>query len=456
MEATAPSVDPIPHVPSVQTAEQQDVTYERLRRVNGTHNNLCGWFKQHKILAVVVLTVLVTMVITSGIIVGVMMAVTKENTAVVKQDTDKSESSPATTLMVTKESTDNDVNTQTPVTMKDNINDDTKVGTDNDITTGTETQVTSQPIETTPSVASGNTASLIVIGGYWRGESLNTVDIYGLDSGRIEWSHQGELCPFTGYLSGRAVDTSNVYVIGGATYRYGVFSLQYRVARYSVVSNTWEQLPNMTQVTGTDLAVFIHEDTLHTAYNRDIWTLDLSQASAGTWTEENINLPHYVRGRNAVVTVGGRVFIIGKYVGYSKSVISWRPGTDEQWISVADMNVGRWSHELCSVTDGVDRIWVMAGCRHAHRQDSLKCTGFRQTHGHNKMLCQNIYLQTLAKLELRSVDITMATFMQYWELMDLTTQLMKKVSTYLTQWITNGVSLTLNSQQMLKNKQQLL
>ncbi len=27
------------------------------------------------------------------------------------------------------------------------------------------------------------------------------------------------------------------------------------------------------------------------------------------------------------------------------------------------MNVARWSYNLCSVTDGVDRIWVMAGCR---------------------------------------------------------------------------------------------
>ncbi len=97
MDATEPGVETIT---PVQPSEQQDSGYERLRRVIGTHN-LSGWLKQHKTLAVVVLAILVTMAITSGIIVAVMMAVTKENTVVVKQDADKRESSPSTTLLVT-------------------------------------------------------------------------------------------------------------------------------------------------------------------------------------------------------------------------------------------------------------------------------------------------------------------------------------------------------------------
>ncbi len=346
MDATAPGVDAIT---PVQPSEQHNSGYERAQHTNGTHN-LSGWFQQHKILSVVVLAGLVTMAIAAGVattagVVSIMMVVTKENTAVVK---DISEPSPATTLLVTKE---------------DNIKNDTKVGIGNDITTGTMTPVTSHPVETTL-----NAASLVVIGGLeWkrvkkRWESINTVDIYRLHSGRIEWSHQGESCPFTGYKFGRAVDGRSVYVLGGV---HGRFSPEYGVARYNVDGNTWQQLPNTTRDTSNGPAAFIHGEMLYLGYMTDMWTLDLSQVSAGTWTKQDIKLPHRIEGADTVVTVGERVFLIGEWTtGYSvTSVRSWRPGTNEPWRSVSDMNVARVSYDLCSVTDGVDRIWVMGGSR---------------------------------------------------------------------------------------------
>ncbi len=329
-------VDATVPVPPGPTSEQQDTEYERLRHRNRTHN-LSGWLKLHKTLVAVLLTVLVTVVITAGIIVGVMMVVTKENTVVVKEDADKSEPSPATTLLVAKDGTDNDNNTKTPVT--------------------------SQPIKTTPSVDPGNIASFVVIGGYQneRTESFDTVDIYRVDSGKIEWSHNGMPSPFTGDRLGRVVGNGDVYILGGRTYKDGVVYPQYSVARYSVADNTWQQLPDITWDTYQGPAVFIHQDTLYSAYNIDIWALELTQTSSGTWTEENIKLPHTVRGPDVVVSVGETVFIIGQYSWTSNSVISWRPGTDEPWRSVSDMNVAR-DRWLCSATDGVDRIWVMAGC----------------------------------------------------------------------------------------------
>ena len=350
VDATVPSVETTAQVPHVSTAEQQDVEYER----NGTHN-LSGWLKQHKIFAAVVFAVLVAMataagVATAGGVVSIMMAVTKENTAVVKEnnavvkDSDKSESSPATTLLVTKEGIVNDMITKTPVT--------------------------SQPIKTTPSVASENTASLVIIGGLGNKESLNTVDIYRLDSGRIEWSRNGTPSPFTGYRLGTAVDNGDVYVLGGKIRKQGRGITQYGAARYSVADNTWQQLPNVTWNTWKGPAVFIYDDKLYSAHSQDIWSLELTQASFGTWTEENIKLPHRVRGPNTVVSVGERIFIIGGSWEYSKSVISWRPGTDEPWRSLSDMNVARDS-DLCSVTDGVDRIWVMAGCERDSHSSSL-------------------------------------------------------------------------------------
>ncbi len=424
VDTTGRGVDAIIPVPSVPTAEQQDAEYERLRRANGAHN-LSGWFKQHKILVGIVLTVLVTMVITAGFIVGVMMAVTKENTGVVK-DTDKSETSPVTTLLVTKENMDNDMNTQTTVTTKENIMiatgcsdpgnvlfsnrspDYRNIFNEGEIVTytcqrcylGSKTvtcisgvwvglpvtcsrivcnfipprpniqynssgnscgtvimfscnqgfqligpektecnQVNEQtaqwtnqlptckPIVTTPSFSSGNIASLVVIGGWKRDngrwEILNTVDIYRLNSGRIEWSHQGAPSPFSGAYLGRAVDNGDVYVLGGETYRDGVGIPQYRGARYSVADNTWQQLPDITWDTHYGPAVFIHQNTLYSAYTRDIWALELTQTSSGMWTEENIKLPLNVRGPDAVVSVGDTVFIIGENGVYSKSVISW-------------------------------------------------------------------------------------------------------------------------------------
>ncbi len=157
------------------------------------------------------------------------------------------------------------------------------------------------------------------------------------------------------------MDNGDVYVLGGGIYKEGVGPSQYRVARYSVADNTWQQLPNITWITWDGAAVFIHNDKLYSAYMHDIWSLELIQTSSGMWTKENIKLPHDAHGQDAVVSVGETVIITGEWPG-GNSVISWRPGTGESWRSLSNMNVFRHPHSVCSVTDGVDLIWVMAGC----------------------------------------------------------------------------------------------
>ncbi len=220
------------------------------------------------------------------------------------------------------------------------------------------------------STTSVSTTSLVVIGGYqevdgeW--ESLNTVDFYNMSAGNITWSRRGQPSPYNWTGAGRAVSDTDIYVIGGITYKKRVYSYQYGTYKYNIVDNTWQQLPDISWDTFNGPAVFIHHDTMYAAYEGDIMSLELSQVNgvADSWNKENITLPYRVQGNNAVVSVGDRVFIFSESAwDPSKSVISWRPGTDEPWKSVSDMNVARNPFTLCSVTDGVDRIWVMAGCK---------------------------------------------------------------------------------------------
>ncbi len=239
---------------------------------------------------------------------------------------------------------------------------------------------TCQPIYTTiqtptPTTSSGigTTASLVVIGGmqgvYPWVVSSNTVDIYQLNSGSITWSHQGSPSPYGWARAGWAVDNGNIYVLGG--WLYDVPSrIQYGAAKYSVEDNRWEQLPSITWKTHNGPVVFIHRDTLYSADGdgwpgvHEVWSLDLTNVNgvANGWIQENNKLPYSVTGPKSVTSVGDRVLIIGKFLEASTSVASWRPGTTEAWTPGSDMNVARYQVRLCSVTDGVDRIWVMAGC----------------------------------------------------------------------------------------------
>ncbi len=220
----------------------------------------------------------------------------------------------------------------------------------------------------TVTTAPTTSATFVVIGGALRVdgkvESLNTVDFYEMSAGNITWSHRGEPSPYNWTDAGRAVSGTDIYLVGGHTWEQDVDSYQYGTYKYSIVDNTWQQLPNTSRTLDRP-AVFIHNDMLYAAYDRDIRSLELSQVNgeAHSWSKEEITLPHGVKGHSAVVSVGDRVYIFGEYGEYSKSVIYWRPGTDESLESVADMNVARYPSDLCSVTDGVDRIWVMAGCK---------------------------------------------------------------------------------------------
>ncbi len=305
--------------PCIEPQNEQDAGHVRSRCGNmACSRKRCG--------IISVIAVIVAMAITVGVILAVTMSTTTDHSHI-------------------------DVNIP-PTTEHDNILD-----------------VTTAP------TTSASTASLVVIGGsqkvYGKWDSLNTVDFYHVSAGSIAWSHTGEPSPSYWTWSGRAVSGTDIYVVGGRTYEQGAFgpSAQYGTYRYSVVNNTWQQLPDIPIHTRNSPVVFIHHDTMYAAYNKDIWSLELSKVNgtANSWSKENITLPHYVYGHNAVVSVGDRVFIFSEYGdhgrAFSKSVISWRPGTDEPWKPVADMNVARTSEGFCSVTDGVDRIWVMAGCR---------------------------------------------------------------------------------------------
>ncbi len=115
-------------------------------------------------------------------------------------------------------------------------------------------------------------------------------------------------------------------------------------------------------------AVYIYNNTLYAAYNNENWALELTPTSSISpgWTLFNDQFPDNVFGPNAVITVGDRIFFFGvmrSIDGSSKDVMSWRPGTSEPWQYVSDMNVARNPDRLCSSSDGLDRIWVMAGCR---------------------------------------------------------------------------------------------
>ncbi len=294
----------------------QETRYERLRHGDDEGNKKqSGCFQQHKTLAAVLLAIFLTMVITAGIIVVVMVAITKDRT-------------------------ESDAITKAPVTMENNIAD-----------------------ITTSSIIS-STASLVVIGGWQRSDTLNTVDIYQLNSGNIRWSHQGHPSPYTWRDAGRAVGRGNIYLLGGHTHINGLSTRHFGVAQYSITDNTWNKLPNFAWDTASP-TIFIHHDTLYaTAVGGTNWALKLLEVNsmALTWTEEDIKLPYSVSNPNVVVSVGDRVFIVSRTNGYFRSLISWRPGSDEPWRSLSDMNIARYPPYLCTVSDGVDRIWVMGGC----------------------------------------------------------------------------------------------
>ncbi len=50
---------------------------------------------------------------------------------------------------------------------------------------------------------------------------LNTVDIYIVSAGNITWSHQGEPSPYNWARTGTAVNDTNIYAVGGYTYKQG-------------------------------------------------------------------------------------------------------------------------------------------------------------------------------------------------------------------------------------------
>ncbi len=243
---------------------------------------------------------------------------------------------------------------------------------------------TCQPVQpippippTIPSIGgSGTTASLVVIGGKqninhngdW--QSMNTVDIYDLQAGSISWSHQGQFSPVAWTKAAGAVDNGNFYIMGGFTYGRGGRRTK-DTFKYNIRDNSWEQLPNATRdmnMAGGS-AVFAFQDKLYAVTHwtiNDTWVLNLRQVAQG-WTKEN-NPPIYVvQGTNFYVTVGDKAFIVGEgFAISSKLVISRQLGTDEAWYSVTGMNEARIQHMLCTVTDGIDRIWVIGLCYPSH------------------------------------------------------------------------------------------
>ncbi len=370
----------------MQPQIEQDAQHVRSRGANMA----CSW-KRCGIISV--LAVIVTMAITVGVILAVTMSTSTEHDGIDATTTPTTEhdnilhgTMPPTidhdhidvTIPPTTDHGDNNDVTIPSTTDHDNNDDDTIPPTtdhddNNDITIPSTTDHDHIDVTTAPTT-SASTASFVVIGGYQevdgKEDSLNTVDSYNVSAGSITWSHSGEPSPSYWTLAGRAVSGTDIYVVGGSTHKKGdlFMSAQYGTYRYSVVDNTWQQLPNTSWYTNGP-AVFIHNDKRYAAYERDIWSIVLGQVNseANSWSKENITLPHDVHGHNAVVSVRDRVFFFGKDYEYSRSVISWRPGTDESWTSVSDMNVARFPPYLCSVTDGVDMIWVMAGCTYCFK-----------------------------------------------------------------------------------------
>ena len=203
--------------------QQQEADYERY----GNNKQCCnqsGWYKKHKILVAVGFAILITMLITSGIFVGVIMVATKQDSEIRETSTIPS------------------------FTTEDTIT------------------------EATMSVTTTDIASLVVIGGEQRVDgkyiSLNTVDIYHLNSGNITLSHQGQLPPYIWTNAGRAVDKGNIYVLGGFAWKpnhhHGFRSGQNGVGKYNVDNNTWDKLPDITWgYKGGSPAVFIHQNKLY-------------------------------------------------------------------------------------------------------------------------------------------------------------------------------------------------
>ncbi len=223
----------------------------------------------------------------------------------------------------------------------------------------TTTTTTVQPSSTTIARARtttldfGNTAYLVVVGGrhklYGMDQSLNTVDIYYLNSGSITGSQQGRSSPLEWTKAGRALYDENVYIFGGHIMSRRMTFFQYGFARYRLEDDSWERLPDVPFETYKGPALFIHQNVLYavgghsSSNNNQVWALDLTHGNGETqdWTQENIVLPHSVSGANTVLSIGDRVFIIGKAGEHSTSVISWRPGTINPWETESDMSVAR-------------------------------------------------------------------------------------------------------------------
>ncbi len=214
-------------------------------------------------------------------------------------------------------------------------------------------------------------ATLIIMGGQHKSYSIGTVHLYHLNNGSITWSKQAADSPIVASRAGRAVNGGVLYITGGRIMKDGITYYTYGVGKYSLNKNMWEVLPNMTSHTYFSPILFIHGMTLYSAYNRQMYSLDLNNDNS-SWIQESVTLPYKVFGPYSYVNVGRRVFIFGEAREYSNKVMSWVPGLEHDWMPLTEMNTSRNQHGSCAVSDGLENIWILAGCRNCWKSGFME------------------------------------------------------------------------------------
>ena len=206
---------------------------------------------------------------------------------------------------------------------------------------------------------------------------LRTVDFYSIQSGNISYLHTTNSSPIYWSNGGKVVHKGRIYLAGGSTRtieRYEEHSAaeNSKSAVYNPTEDIWDNLPDMPYMATLGPSLFVHNETLFLAggyyrngHKNSVFSLDLN-SDKKHWLELAIKLTYEIQWPNVCVKVKDRVFVIGKGSGSrrrgfkspTKLVMSWRPGSNEPWEQVGNLNMAREQGMLCAVSDGERNIWV--------------------------------------------------------------------------------------------------
>ncbi len=201
------------------------------------------------------------------------------------------------------------------------------------------------------------------------GNLVNNVKLFTLKDNTITLKNSGKRTNFNWGLAGTLIIEHYMYVAGGSKLMAGTTTaLTQAAGRYDVKTDTWSNLPNTLYSHPAGPSLFVFSNRLYVVGGNPsqmkMESISLASPQQG-WRDESVVPPYNLEMATAVLLLHGStnyVFIPAGVaaIATTGSMLQWSPGYP-QWWRTTMMNIKR-GLQHCTVSDGSDSIWVMAGC----------------------------------------------------------------------------------------------